>query len=39
MLGTSSGVALFTYAPPRGIKPRALNRHGVLHGSARRYGT
>jgi hypothetical protein len=40
ILGASSGVALFdTYAPPQGVEPRSLNRHGILHGSARRYGT
>jgi hypothetical protein len=40
ILGASSGVALFdAYAPPQGVEPRSLNRHGVLHGSARRYGT
>jgi hypothetical protein len=40
ILGASSGVALFdSYQPPRGVEPRSLNRHGVLHGSSRRYGT
>jgi hypothetical protein len=40
ILGASSGVALFdTYAPPQGVEPRSLNRHGILHGSSRRYGT
>jgi hypothetical protein len=40
IVGAGSGLALFeSYAPPPGIEPRSLNRHGVLHGSARRYGT
>jgi hypothetical protein len=40
ILGAGSGSALFEpYAPPAGVEPRSLNRHGVLHGSARRYGT
>jgi hypothetical protein len=40
IIGASTGSALFEhYAPPVGVEPRSLNRHGVLHGSARRYGT
>ncbi len=40
IVGAGSGSALFEpYAPPSGIEPRSLNRHGVLHGSARRYGS
>jgi hypothetical protein len=40
VIGASTGSALFEhYAPPAGVEPRSLNRHGVLHGSARRYGT
>ncbi len=40
IVGAGTGSALFEhYAPPPGREPRSLNRHGVLHGSARRYGT
>ena len=40
IIGAGTGSALFEhYAPPPGREPRSLNRHGVLHGSARRYGT
>lgn len=40
IVGVGTGSALFEhYAPPPGREPRSLNRHGVLHGSARRYGT
>jgi hypothetical protein len=40
VLGGGGGMALFeSYAPPRGVEPRRLNRHGILHGIARRYGT
>jgi hypothetical protein len=40
VIGAGTGSALFDeYTPPQGVEPRALNRHGVLHGSARRYGT
>jgi hypothetical protein len=40
IVGAGSGSALFDdYAPPQGVEPRSLNRHGVLHGSSRRYGT
>jgi hypothetical protein len=40
VIGAGTGTALFDdYAPADGVEPRTLNRHGVLHGSARRYGT
>lgn len=40
IVGAGSGIALFeSYAPPPGVEPRSLNRHGVLHGAAKRYGT
>src|SRR5580692_8962415 len=40
IIGAGTGSALFEhYAPPAGHEPRTLNRHGVLHGSARRYGS
>jgi hypothetical protein len=41
LLGGGAGTALFDrYQPPPGVvEPRALNRHAVLHGIARRYGT
>jgi hypothetical protein len=40
IVGAGSGLALFDdYAPPPGVEPRSLNRNGILHGAARRYGT
>lgn len=40
LLGAGAGTALYDgYDPPPGVEPRTLNRHAVLHGIARRYGT
>ncbi len=40
LLSAGGGSALFdSYDPPAGVEPRSLNRHAVLHGVARRYGT
>jgi hypothetical protein len=40
LFSAGAGTALFDqYAPPPGVEPRTLNRHGILHGAARRYGT
>lgn len=40
IVGAGTGSALFdSYEPLPGVEPRTLNRHAVLHGSARRYGT
>jgi hypothetical protein len=40
LISGGAGLALYEdYEPPPGVEPRVLNRHGVLHGIARRYGT
>jgi hypothetical protein len=39
IIGAGSGSALFEYYSPNDVERRSLNRHGVLHGGARRYGT
>lgn len=40
LISGGAGLAMFErYDPPQGVEPRGLNRHAVLHGGARRYGT
>jgi hypothetical protein len=40
LISGGAALAMFErYDPPIGVEPRSLNRHGILHGGARRYGT
>jgi hypothetical protein len=39
LMSAGAGALFDPYDPPPGVEPRILNRNGVLHGVARRYGT
>ena len=40
LISGGAGLAMYgDYDPPPGVEPRVLNRHAILHGGARRYGT